>query len=262
MISGGNMIKFWNGNKSPARQAYEYDLLECLFENSGMFELIDNDVTDYPCAEDEGAVLDKGADILVTVAGNSKFAGKRLIEIKQPLCRGLLGWRLCIVAQKRVDEFCSLSLRELQQKRVGVPDTWVDAELFRANGFDVLEAGTLDDMLGWVADGTVDFITLGANEAEDILSRQTVNRSELVIESTLAIYYPFPLVFYLNQHQPMLAERLCEQWEAKQAEISSLFDQHYGSVIEQAKLDSRKKLTLQNPLLPAGYEALFELSFK
>ncbi|WP_159737781.1 hypothetical protein [Vibrio atypicus] len=256
------MIKFWNGNKSPARQAYEYELLECLLEDSGMFERIDNDVTDYSCAEDEGAVLDKGADILVTVAGNSKFLGKRLIEIKQPLCRGLLGWRLCIVDQKRVDEFCTLSLRELQQKRVGVPDSWVDAELFRANGFDVVESGTLDDMLDWVADGTVDFITLGANEAEDILSRQTVNRSGLVIEPTLAIFYPFPLVFYLNQHQSMLAERLCELWDVKKAEISELFDKHYGSVIEQAKLDSRKRLTLQNPLLPDDYEALFKFSFE
>lgn len=252
------MIKFWNGNKSSARQDYEYELLECLVKEAQKETLIDNDLTDYPCAQDEGNVLENGCDVLVTVAGNRKFAGKPLIEIKQPLCNGLLGWRLCIVATDRVDEFENLTLAQLKGKKLGVPATWVDAELFRANGFNVLEQGNLDDMLGWVQDGSVDFITLGANEAHDILAQNRHYSDVLSIESTMAIYYPFPLVFYVNQQQEELAELLSQQLFEKKSQVAELFNHHYGDVIRQAALQKRRKLSLSNPLLSDDYHLLLE----
>ncbi|MEF1256711.1 hypothetical protein [Vibrio sp. M260112] len=252
------MIKFWNGNKSAARQSYEYQLLQCLVEGSQLADGIENDLTDYPLAVDEREVLDKGTDLLVTVAGNKKFSGKPLIELKHPLCNGLLGWRLCIVADHRVKEFQSLSLSQLRQKKVGVPATWVDAEVFRANGFTVIEQGSLDDMLNWVADGSVDFITLGANEAHDILQQQRHLSAKLAIEPTLAVYYPFPLVFYLNHNREDLANLLVQQLLKKENQMTQLFEQHYGRVVGQSNLHARTKIVLDNPLLPREYLPLLE----
>lgn len=252
------MIKFWNGNKSAARQSYEYQLLQCLVEGSQLADSIENDLTDYPLAVDEREILDKGADLLVTVAGNKKFSGKPLIELKHPLCNGLLGWRLCIVADHRVKEFQSLSLSQLREKKVGVPATWVDADLFRANGFTVIEQGSLDDMLNWVADGSVDFITLGANEAHDILQQKPHLSAKLAIEPTLAIYYPFPLVFYLNHNREDLANLLEQQLLKKENQMTQLFEQHYGVVVRQSNLSARTKIVLDNPLLPREYLPLLE----
>lgn len=249
------MIKFWNGNKSGARQNYEYQLLELLLEETHFAGQIDNDLTDYPRAEDEGEVLDKGADILVTVAGNRKFIDKSFIEIKHPLCFGLLGWRLAIVANHRLQEFQSISMQALKEKKVGVPATWVDAELFRANGFNVVERGSLDDMLEWVVDGSVDFITLGANEAHEILQQEPQRCVQLAIEPTLTIYYPFPLVFYINHQNMALANLISQQLAEKKTQIMELFDRHYGDVVDQAQLHQRIKLTLDNPMLPDGYQS-------
>ncbi len=252
------MIKFWNGNKSPARQSYEHELLSLLLDLNGNKVKISNDKTDYPNAEDEGAVFEHGTDVLVTVAGNAKFEGKRFHEVKVPLCKGLLGWRVLIVANERLDEFKCLSLNELKQKRVGVPDTWVDAELFRANGFDVLEKGNLDEMLGWVKDGTVDFITLGANEAKDILDSAPELAKGLSIEPSITLYYPFPLVFYVNENRSDLASLLKTSLLENSSAIDELFQQHYGHVIDEIGRSSRMRLTLENPLLPCGYQELLE----
>ena len=252
------MISFWNGNKSAARQQYEYQLFECLLAGTEANESIYNDITDYMTAESEGAVLDNGAEALVTVAGNGKFAGKPFIELKLPLCRGLLGWRLLVTARERVEDFRGLSLEQLKHKKVGVPATWVDAELFRSNGFNVLEQGTLDDMLGWLAEGAVDFITLGANEAHDILACNEQHGGSLVVEPSLALYYPFPLVFYVNQHQSDLARTLAQEWHNKSSQVSKLFQAHYGDVLKQAKLPNRQVLRLNNPMLPNGYEMLLD----
>ena len=103
------MINFWNGNKSPARQAYELELLQTILNTQSLpANLITNDVTNYPNAEDEGDIFNQGADLLVTVAGNKKFDGKASIKLKQPLCRGLLGYRILIIRQQDKNKFTNI----------------------------------------------------------------------------------------------------------------------------------------------------------
>ena len=75
------IISFWNGNKSPARQAYELALLKMLLASTTLKNsTLVNDTTDYPKAEDEGNVLTQQTDILITVAGNKKFHNKPLSD--------------------------------------------------------------------------------------------------------------------------------------------------------------------------------------
>lgn len=249
------MVRFWNGNKSPARQSYELELLELLLDESQVWRGVANDTTDYPNAEDEGKILEMGSDLLVTVAGNKKFAGKDFIEVPIPLCRGLLGWRLLVVSKERAQDFSGLSLNDLKQKMIGVPDTWVDAELFKFNGFDVFEKGSLEDMLSWVIDGTVDFMSLGVNEAQNILDSYPELSKSLAIEPSFAIYYPFPLVFYVNEHEEELAKWLEEKLLGCDR-LQVLFDKHYGHVADQAQLSERQIIELDNPVLPEKYKPL------
>lgn len=256
------MVTFWNGNKSPARQKYEHDVLRLALSSTRGGDDISVDNTDYPSAEDEGNVFNSGVDILATIAGNKKFKGKRFFEVKAPICKGLLGWRLMIVARSRESEFSTLTFEQLKAKRVGVPDTWVDAELFRHNGFDVLEKGSLDEMLNWLADGVVDFITLGANEAHDILDQYPELKLKLAVEMTTSLYYPFPVVFYINPENLALAKAV-EQGinrAKKEGTLDLLFQTYFGEVITAVDLNRRHVLSLENPLLPPEYNTLVELS--
>lgn len=249
-------IHFWNGNKSPARQNYELALLDaCLKVTHSEYQAssIQVDNTDYPLAEDERHIFDTGADVLVTVAGNIKFEGIDKLVINQPLTKGLLGFRLLIVRDSSLAYFADLTdPAQLQQMKIGIPNTWADAELFRHNHYQVTERGTLDDLFIRLKEGEFDYVALGVNEIEEIFNNLAAPLGGLSIEPSLMLYYPFPLVFYVNVSKPELAERLQKglQILIDTNEFEVIFKQFHDDLIPNFKLANRTVFTLQNPQLP------------
>jgi hypothetical protein len=249
-------IRFWNGNKTSARQAYELALLDgCLratqVESGSYSLLLDNN--DYPEPQDEGNIFASGCDVIVTVAGNVKFRTKQKIVINQPLAKGLLGYRLLIVRNESLPMLQNLrESKELQALSVGVPATWADAELFRQNHFNVVEKGTLDDIFIRLRDKEFDFVALGANEIEEVFARHVEAFDDMSIETSMMIYYPFPLVFYVNPNNPALALRLETGLLTimQNGQYETLFRKHHGDVVGRLNLKKRKIFSLQNALLP------------
>lgn len=253
-----NTINFWNGNKSPARQAYELELLESCFladnKNDKQF-IIKVDNTDYPSAADEGNIFSTGCDVLVTVAGNVKFANKDKIEINQAICKGLLGYRALIIRRDDSKIFSSISAAsQLQELSVGIPATWADAALFRQNGYKVFEKGALNDIFSRLHDHQCDYVALGAMEIEALYTQLAYSLGSLQIERTLLLYYPLPLVFYVNPQRPELAKHLQVQLTAimQNGQHQHLFNKHFARVVERLDLSSRTLITLENNNLPAS----------
>ena len=256
-------ISFWNGNKTNARQNYETELLEaCLKITHKDFGAasIEIDNTDHPLAEDESNVFRASADILVTVAGNLKFKDEQKIVINRPLAKGLLGYRLLIVRDESLQRFNTLKNEtELQALRIGIPQTWADAGLFRHNDYDVVEKGTFDELLPLLKDHAFDYTALGANEIEEVFKQRAEPLGGISIEPSLMLYYPFPLVFYVNHRNPALAERIDAGLDAlkQSGEHDRIFSKNYGGVVQRLGLKQRRKFILSNPILPpemAGFE--------
>ena len=249
-------INFWNGNKSSARQHFETELLQAVLtateEQYGLCRLaIDN--TDYPSAEDEGNIFDNGADILVTVAGNLKFSDKPKIMISQPLTKGLLGYRLLMVSDKHLAKFKSVSTAEaLQSLSIGIPETWADAGLFRENQYNVVEKGSFDTLFELLKEGEFDYTALGANEIEAEFESRAKPVGGISIEPSMMLYYPFPLVFYVNANNASFAKRVEQGLAAIIAggQYDSLFAKHHGDIVARLNLKERKIFTLDNPILP------------
>ena len=257
-------VRFWNGNKTAARQSYELALLDACLKVTQELDgpcVVLPDKTDYPLAEDEGKVFESESvcDVLVTVAGNVKFKHKQKIVVKQALAKGLLGHRLLIVRNESMPMFQSLtSLQELQALSVGIPATWADAELFRENGFSVRERGSLDDIFIRLKNKEFDFIALGANEIEDVFAQQVEPLEGMSIETSTMLYYPFPLVFYVNPEHPILAKRLERGLSIlmQNGQYERLFRAHHGDVVQRLNLKNRKVFALDNRLLPADMNAI------
>mgnify|MGYP006175988369 FL=1 len=249
-------MNFWNGNKSPIRQHYELDILHCLLtateKEFGPFTL-HNDVTDYPLAKDEGNVFNTGTDILVTVAGNTKFAQHHKIIIPQAIAKGLLGYRLLIIKQDKRDKFKQINTaKQMQQLTAGIPATWADADLFRANNYTVCEKGVFGEVFQRLKNNECDYVALGANEIEEAFTTMAEPLGDLVIEPTLMLYYPFPLVFYLNPKQVELAARVKVglQYIINNGQLDAIFNKYNGNIVERLSLKQRKALHLNNPILP------------
>ena len=247
------MVQFWNGNKSAIRQEFEWKVLQLALRQTKPNQLINNDLTDHPSAEDEGQVFARGSDVLVTVAGNMKFAQGSYLMLPQPLCRGLLGCRVLIVHKNRLKEFSSVSEAQLKKLSIGIPATWADAELFRVNQYHVVEQGSLEERLIAVQNSECDYMALGANEAEAIVAQFAHLAPDLVVEPTLMLYYPFPLVFYCHPEKHDLMANIAQGLELCMAngELDALFEQTYGADVRAVNLDQRRVFHLTNPTLPS-----------
>ena len=250
-------IALWNGNKTASRQQYEREVLEAALNVSearyGKWALVE-DKTDYPAAADEASVFSKkGFDIFGTVAGNTKLADEPKILIPQPLMKGLLGYRILIIRAADKAKFAAIkSPTQLQSLRMGIPATWADAELFRQNGYTVEEKGSFDDLFVRLENNEFDYVTFGANEVSGVFAERAAKSGKLMIEPSLLVFYPFPLVFYVNPNNKVLAERVEQGLLAIQAngELDAIFNRYFAAELKQVDLPARSMITLKNPILP------------
>lgn len=251
-------VKLWNGNKTQSRQIYEREVLEAVLKATekhyGTWELKE-DKTDYPLAEDEARVFrTKGFDIFGTVAGNAKLANEKKILVPLSLMKGLLGYRILIIRAEDKAKFAAItSAEQLQQLRMGIPTTWADAELFRHNGYKVEEKGSFEDLFARLENNEFDYVTFGANEVTGVFNERAAKSGKLVIDSSLLVFYPFPLVFYVNPENETLAGRVKSglQIIRTNGELDAIFNRYFAEDITAVNLPARRMIKLKNPILPA-----------
>ncbi|ELP3503669.1 transporter substrate-binding domain-containing protein [Vibrio vulnificus] len=251
------MIRFWNGNKSPTRQQHELDVLLALRPTLQAYWPMVEDTTPYPNAKDEGAVFEKGADLLTTVAGNQKFALGQFLEVSHALCGGILGCRVLVVRAADTTHFADVTETQLKAMIAGIPATWTDADLLRHNGYRVLEKGSLDEMFLLLQEGLCDFIPLGINEAKSLLDASPNASDKLTVEPSIMIYYPLPVVFYLApQHSELkeIIEMSLNELE-QQGKLQSLYNKHYAQSVQKMDPQARRVFELFNPNLGHAWQA-------
>lgn len=256
-------IKFWNGNKTTARQVYEQEVLEAALDATkpkyGDWKL-EADTTSYPTAEEEGSVFRaKGFDIFGTVMGNVKLANEKKIIIPQPIMKGLLGYRILIIRDADREKFAGIhSAKQLQALRMGIPETWADAELFRKNGYTVIEKGGFDDLFTRLKNNEFDYVTFGANEIDSVFAERASKVGGLAIDNSLLVYYPFPVVYYVNADDKALAERVAQGLKTigKNGTLDKIFERHYGDQLAKLKLHERTLFRLTNYVLPKDMQNL------
>ncbi|WP_416377408.1 hypothetical protein [Cellvibrio sp. NN19] len=96
-------------------------------------------------------------------------------------------------------------------------------------------------------------MTFGANEVSGVFAERAAKSGKLIIESSLLVFYPFPLVFYVNPNNKALAERVAQGLLAIQTngELDAIFNRYFAADLQQVDLPARSMITLKNPILPA-----------
>ncbi|MFW6347057.1 MAG: ABC transporter substrate-binding protein [Cyclonatronaceae bacterium] len=255
-------IKFWNGNRSEARQDYErlvfVALLEATEDQYGAWEIEEN-LDEYPGAEESQVFTEKGQDVFVTIAGNQKFSEDDMIVVPHLLTKNLMGYRVPVIRQDDAETFAGIrDEAQVQQLTHGIPRTWSDAVIFRENGYEVSEEGDFEDIFDRLQAGRFDYSAFGANEVLSVYENRARERENLVIDPNLLFFYPFPLVFYVSPQRPELAERIETGMRAIQesGRLDEIFDAHYGNIVEELHLSGRKLIILDNPLIPERFRDL------
>jgi hypothetical protein len=256
------VIEFWNGNRSEARQIYERQVLHALLDATlgqyGPWKMTES-LAEYPGAEESLVFTEKGHDLFVTIAGNQKFGEDDRIVVPYPLTRNLLGYRVAIIRETDADRFSAIDTpEEVRQLIHGIPETWSDATIFRHNGYEVAEEGDFEDIFDRLAAGRFDYSAYGANEVLGVFENRASKREGLIIDENLLFFYPFPLVFYINPERADLGERIEVGLKRimQSGELEAIYNQHYGNIVGDLRLDERKIIILENPLIPDEFRDL------
>lgn len=206
-------------------------------------------------------IMTEGRQLIELEAGRSLDVGwsstsvekeTRLLPVRIPTRRGLLGFRLALIDRGRQPEFERVrSLADLRRLRVGQGLGWGDVEVYRANRIAV-QTANYEILFRMLILGRFDLFPRGVNEAFVEWGTHSAELPALEVERTLLLYYPWPYYFFFNRRHAALARRV--EWGLREMLRDGSFDAHFwafhGESVRRARLGERHLIRLHNPLLP------------
>lgn len=208
--------------------------------------------------------LEAGTDITVAWMGTSAELETRLLPIRVPIWRGLLGYRLLLIERDRQAEFSAVrNLADLARFTLGQGIGWSDIQILERAGLRVV-AAPYDALFRMLPAGRIDAFPRGAGEAEAEFAQFGKLDPGLAVESDLLLTYRFDQFFFTSRRNRALAGAILRGLEAAHADgrFLALFRNHPAvlGIFELANLKRRRRIDIANPLLtretdnlPAAY---------
>lgn len=192
--------------------------------------------------------MDKGIDVVWTLSSPERE--EELLPIRIPIDRGLIGWRLLLIAAKDAQHFAQLATAEqLKSLRAGQGHDWPDYPILRDNGFKVSGSASYDGLFHMLTRGHIRYFPRSLTEIQHELD--THPDMNLAIAPKWVLYYPAPLYFFVRKDNIQLAAAIEQGLELaiRDGSMRTLFTQHFVATIANAQLHGRTIVQVNNPLL-------------
>lgn len=190
----------------------------------------------------------QGIDVVWTMSSPERE--QKLLPVRIPIDRGLIGWRLLLINQQDERQFSQL--KEAQQlktlKTIQGLD-WPDYQILLSNGFRVSSSASYQGMFKMLQVKRIDYFPRSVTELPAEIA--AFNQSDFVAAPKWVLYYPAALYFFVNKNNTVLAQHIEHGLRVSIADgsMKQLFLQHFGSALQQAALSERSVFKLDNPLL-------------
>ena len=177
---------------------------------------------------------------------------KRLLPVRIPLDKGLLGVRLFLImpeTQPRLDRVRTLA--DLRRFTIGQSSSWSDVRILQSAGFKLVLADAYLPLFSMLAARRFDLFSRGAVEIEaELASHRALG---LMIERRVLLYYPMPRYFFVPRtpEGERMAQRIEDGlWRLRR---SGEFERRYQAwkklVLKDLELSGRIVFRLPNPEL-------------
>lgn len=191
----------------------------------------------------------KGMDVVWTFTSIERE--QRLLPVRIPIDRGLLGWRLLLIRQQDSEQFANINqAAQLKPLRAVQGHDWPDYSILKHNEFNVISSTHYQGMFIMLQLGRVDYFPRSISEIQSELHSHT--GLELAIAPGLVLHYPAPLYYFVHADNTALANDIEQGLRLAIADgsMQQLFLQHFADDIAKAQLLQRHVIQLQNPFLP------------
>lgn len=178
-----------------------------------------------------------------------------LLPVRVDIMRGMVGFRVLLIRAGDQARIAAMDVAALKQLRYGLNSQWADVPIMRANGFEVAAASGYESLFAMLAAGRFDAFPRGLNEASRELELQRRQFPQLVLEQSRALYFPYPVYFWVRQGNKALAARIERGLQLALADGSfrHLFEQYHAKEIAALRQSHRQVLRLLNSELPPGH---------
>lgn len=188
----------------------------------------------------------RGIDVMYSMMS---FARKWVLKaIKIPLTKGYIGYRLIMVNQADKNQFANLTtVNGLKKFRMGQGYDWIDTQILKSNGLDVVTSRSYDSLLTMLSDHTIDGFPRGIFEIYNEVKDHP--QMHFAVANGIYLQYPQDFFFYVKKDNLNLARRIREGLLAgmKDGSFDHLFDKYIQPFIDAAHLDKRHVIKLSNP---------------
>jgi hypothetical protein len=178
---------------------------------------------------------------------------ERLLPIRIPIYRGLLGYRILMIRKGSQDKFDGIkSLEDLRQVSLGQGRFWADTNVLEANKLNVVKVLKYEGLFYMLDGERFDGFPRGVHEPWSEMLRYP--KLALDVEKNLLLSYTNPFYFFTNRNNPALAKDI--ERGLRIAIEDGSFNEYFMSdptvkdVITKANLKNRTLIRLENPGLP------------
>jgi hypothetical protein len=192
-------------------------------------------------------------NITVLIHGNVADYERRLLPIRFPLDKGLLGYRVFLIRDEMQSKLDLVgSLDALRRYSIGQGREWGDVTILRQAGLTVVEGTSYEGLFPMLAAGRFQLFSRSVVEVGEELTREKPNHPELAIERHLMLYYPLTRYFYVTRSPAgdTLARRISEGLERtlKNGQFDRMFEDFKSPFERQIGLRNRLLIRITNPL--------------
>ncbi|WNF45027.1 transporter substrate-binding domain-containing protein [Pseudomonas sp. SG20056] len=234
-------------------EAYALALLTAALERTpGRYQL---QPTPVPMAQSRALLAiehdSKSVQVMWTMTTREREV--RLLPIRIPIYRGLIGWRVLLQRSAEAEQLATVrNLDELKRFSFGQRHDWPDTAILRANGLKVVTSQHYRGLFQMLAAGRFDLFPREVVVAWQEQVHALENGLALSIDNHLLLHYPTAFYFFTSRNRADLAADIERGLEAMIADGSfqRLFEQYHGDTLRQANLHQRRIIELHNPDLP------------
>ncbi len=247
------MVKYI-GNNSGVKEDYYLELIDAALKTTepkfGAYKV--NFVREQLTSQRKHELLVSGERLNIDrLVGFHNNAGPRsvLLQIKMPLLRGFMGYRIPLIRRDSQAAFDRVNtLDDLRKIPLGLGKGW-EGYIYQKNGFNLTEPINFETLLKMLAGGRYDFVPLSAIEIEDYYQIDNQTLDSLVPENHILIHTALPNYFYVSPNAPELATRLNAGFKQlqKNGGMNKIFDKYFLARLQKLNLPNRKIIEIPNP---------------
>lgn len=176
----------------------------------------------------------------------------KLLPVRIPVTRGLLGLRVCLIQKDNQHLFSNLNSLQQWVERglsIGQGKHWPDTDILEANKIKVVKSAKYTPLFAMLAKKRFDCFSRSVSEVLPELEKYA--DSGIVLEQELVLVYRLPSFFFVSKNNPQLSKRLEKGMRLanQDGSFDQLIRQAYQEQFKKINLQNRKVIYMNNPYL-------------